>query len=142
MAKIEFNLNGQKVEFDTDLNRRLVDFLRQDHHLVGTKEGCGEGECGACSVLINGRLHLSCLTILGTLRCRAIDVELEVVCALELARFEGEKPDAHSVRTLIVVALLGGLDHLEGADFPIGFFDLGLQRVHTGSFQPELGPVT
>jgi carbon-monoxide dehydrogenase small subunit len=40
---------------------RLLDVLRQDLHLTGTKEGCGEGECGACSIVINGELANSCL---------------------------------------------------------------------------------
>ena len=45
--------------------RRLLDVLREDLDLKGTKEGCGEGECGACTVLVNGRLALSCLMPAG-----------------------------------------------------------------------------
>ncbi|HOO44040.1 MAG TPA: 2Fe-2S iron-sulfur cluster-binding protein, partial [Bacillota bacterium] len=51
MAKIEFRLNGVPVAIDTDPNRRLLDVLRDDFSMLGVKEGCGEGECGACAVL-------------------------------------------------------------------------------------------
>jgi carbon-monoxide dehydrogenase small subunit len=60
MAKIKFILNNQSQEIDTDLNRRLLDVLRNDFNLTGPKEGCGEGECGACAVLLNGRIVNSC----------------------------------------------------------------------------------
>jgi carbon-monoxide dehydrogenase small subunit len=54
-------VNGETVELQGHPLRRLLDVLRTELHLTGTKEGCGEGECGACSVLLNGELVNSCL---------------------------------------------------------------------------------
>lgn len=59
--KYEFELNGKKVELDADPMSRLLDVLREDAHLIGSKEGCGEGECGACSVLLDGDVVCACL---------------------------------------------------------------------------------
>ena len=59
--KVEMNVNGQKVSIEAPSMKRLLDVLREDVSLTGTKEGCGEGECGACSVMMNGRLVNSCL---------------------------------------------------------------------------------
>lgn len=59
--KISFVLNGSRVEHHTEPLRRLVDVLRDELGLTGTKEGCGEGECGACSVIMGGRLVNSCI---------------------------------------------------------------------------------
>ncbi|HBE80639.1 MAG TPA: ferredoxin [Firmicutes bacterium] len=64
--KIDFTLNSRPVSLETDPLRRLLDVLREDFELTGPKEGCGEGECGACSILLNGRLINSCLTPVGT----------------------------------------------------------------------------
>ena len=58
---IEFVLNGEKNRRDVDPGKSLLHFLREDMGLKGTKEGCGEGECGACSVLLDGKLVHSCL---------------------------------------------------------------------------------
>jgi carbon-monoxide dehydrogenase small subunit len=58
---ISFTVNGEPVEVDTHPMARLLDVLRQQLRLTGTKEGCGEGECGACAVLIDGELVNSCL---------------------------------------------------------------------------------
>lgn len=58
-------VNGRAVVTGADPTRRLLDFLREELGLTGTKEGCGEGECGACSVLLDGRLVNSCLVLLG-----------------------------------------------------------------------------
>jgi aerobic-type carbon monoxide dehydrogenase small subunit (CoxS/CutS family) len=60
---IRFRLNGREVEIEADADSRLLDVLREDLHLTGTKEGCGEGECGACTVLLDGRPVNSCLLL-------------------------------------------------------------------------------
>jgi carbon-monoxide dehydrogenase small subunit len=54
-------VNGAERSFDVPPLKRLLDVLREDLGLTGTKEGCGEGECGACSVLVDGELLNSCL---------------------------------------------------------------------------------
>ncbi len=58
---MRFTLNGSEVDVDAHPMRRLLDVLREDCGLTGTKEGCGEGECGACTVLIDGESAVSCL---------------------------------------------------------------------------------
>jgi aerobic carbon-monoxide dehydrogenase small subunit len=66
MAKVHVSatLNGNPVEFLCETPQTLLQILRDELHLTGTKEGCGTGDCGACSVTVNGRLMCSCL-ILG-----------------------------------------------------------------------------
>lgn len=61
----EFKLNGKIVRFEGNPLTRLIDVIREDLGLTGTKEGCGEGECGACSVLRNGKLTTSCIIPVG-----------------------------------------------------------------------------
>jgi len=58
---IELSVNGRQLSLDVPPLRRLLDVLREDLGLTGTKEGCGEGECGACTVLLNGAPVNSCL---------------------------------------------------------------------------------
>ncbi|HET6889466.1 MAG TPA: (2Fe-2S)-binding protein [Pyrinomonadaceae bacterium] len=60
-AKIQCTVNGQPASLFAYPMERLLDVLRQQLHLTGTKEGCGEGECGACTVFINGEIVNSCL---------------------------------------------------------------------------------
>ena len=60
-ASISFIVNGQRQSVTAHPLTRLLDVLREYFHLTGTKEGCGEGECGACAVLVNGELVNSCL---------------------------------------------------------------------------------
>jgi aerobic carbon-monoxide dehydrogenase small subunit len=60
--KITFSVNGQTRTITTDPERSLLDVLREDLHLTGTKYGCGEGQCRACTVLAEGKAIASCLT--------------------------------------------------------------------------------
>ena len=60
---ITFTLNGKSVTAETLPNRLLVDFLRKDLGLTSVKKGCGEGECGACTVICNGRAITSCTAL-------------------------------------------------------------------------------
>ncbi len=59
--KITFRLNGEEVTDDVRSNRRALDFIREDLGLTGTKEGCGEGECGACTIIVDDKAVCSCL---------------------------------------------------------------------------------
>jgi carbon-monoxide dehydrogenase small subunit len=61
MSTIKFTVNAVPIKLDVPPMKRLLDVLREDLHLTGTKEGCGEGECGACAVLLDGELVNSCL---------------------------------------------------------------------------------
>lgn len=59
---IKFKINGEERQAEVDDKKRLIDLIREDLGLTGTKEGCGEGECGACTVIIDGKTAASCLT--------------------------------------------------------------------------------
>lgn len=64
---IRFKVNGTEYGLDIDPGKRLLDVLREDIGLTGTKEGCGEGECGACTVIVDGLAVNSCLQMAGQL---------------------------------------------------------------------------
>jgi carbon-monoxide dehydrogenase small subunit len=75
-VNVSFTVNGSAVTVTAHPMARLLDVLRRQLHLTGTKEGCGEGECGACAVLIDGELVNSCLTpILQLDGCRVVTIE-------------------------------------------------------------------
>ena len=61
--KITMTVNGEKRELDVKPHSRLLDVLREDLGLTGTKEGCGKGECGACTLIMDNKLVASCLVL-------------------------------------------------------------------------------
>ena len=65
MTDVRFTLNGKETVYTGSPADRLLDVLRNTYRLTSVKCGCGEGECGACSVLINGLLHNSCCVAMG-----------------------------------------------------------------------------
>lgn len=65
MTKRTWTINGETISVSFPPGRRLLDVLREDLRLTGTKEGCGEGECGACTVIVDGELVVSCLLAAG-----------------------------------------------------------------------------
>jgi carbon-monoxide dehydrogenase small subunit len=74
--RIAFQLNGRRRAVDVPPLKRLLDVLREDCHLTGTKEGCGEGECGACTVLIDGQAVNACLIpVAQAARTRIVTIE-------------------------------------------------------------------
>jgi aerobic-type carbon monoxide dehydrogenase small subunit (CoxS/CutS family) len=73
---VAFEVNGERRTLRVPPLARLLDVLRDELALIGTKEGCGEGECGACSVLVDGDAHLACLVpVCQVAGCSVITVE-------------------------------------------------------------------
>ena len=70
--KVNFILNGNSMSVETAPDRRVVDLLREDLGLGGTKECCGSGECGACTILVDGESRLSCLMLSAQLEGRTL----------------------------------------------------------------------
>ena len=71
-VSVTFTLNGERRTFTVAAGRRLLDLLRDDAGLSGTKEGCGAGECGACTVLLDGRPVTSCLVLAASVEGRSV----------------------------------------------------------------------
>ena len=69
---VRFTLNKKPVEIEVYPNERLLDVLREDLHLTGTKEGCAVGECGACTVILDGKAVTSCLIPIGSVEGREV----------------------------------------------------------------------
>ena len=72
MSEVIFTLNGAEKIYAGRADVRLLDVLRDECGLTGAKEGCGEGECGSCTVLLDGRPALSCLLLIGQVRGRSV----------------------------------------------------------------------
>ncbi len=60
---INFTINGEEKEMEVDPSKKLLDFIREDLGLTGTKYGCGSGDCGNCTILVNGEPKTSCIMI-------------------------------------------------------------------------------
>lgn len=90
--EISFILNKEDCEIEIPVNRTLLELIREDLGLIGTKEGCGEGECGACTVLIDGKRANACLTL-------AVDIN-----GKELLTIEGLAEDSklHAVQEAFI----------------------------------------
>ncbi len=82
LAAVRFRVNGVERTVEAPPVKRLLDVLREDLQLTGTKEGCGEGECGSCAVLMNGELVNSCLV-------PVLQAEGAVVCTIEGVSVDG-----------------------------------------------------
>lgn len=73
---MQFTLNGKRVTVSAPPMKRLLEVLREDFGLTGTKEGCGEGECGACSVLVDGEAVCACLVPIAQVAgCKVTTIE-------------------------------------------------------------------
>lgn len=70
---IKFKLNGKEIELTTDPTKRLVNALRDDLNMTGTKIGCEVGECGACTVVIDGEATTSCLVLAGQVEGKNVE---------------------------------------------------------------------
>ena len=90
--KVEFLLNGKKTTLEVPSHRLLLDLLRDEIGLTGTKEGCGTGDCGACTVFFNGKPVNSCLVLSGE------------IDGAELVTIEGLKigPELHPVQKAFI----------------------------------------
>lgn len=74
--RINTIINGRPIEADVDEKMRLIDFLRDELNLTGTKEGCSEGECGACTVIMDKRAVTSCIVLAGQIDgCEILTIE-------------------------------------------------------------------
>ena len=82
MINLKFKVNGKEVAIKVEDSKRLLDILRDELGLTGTKEGCGIGECGACTVIMNGDAVCSCLILSGQLQ----NAEIETIENLESNR--------------------------------------------------------
>ncbi len=71
-VSVQLTVNGQEVELHIEPRRTLLSVLREELELTGTKEGCGEGNCGACTVLLDGRTVYACLVLAADCRGRHI----------------------------------------------------------------------
>ncbi|MGZ8900043.1 MAG: (2Fe-2S)-binding protein [Limisphaerales bacterium] len=72
-AEIRFNVNGQQRRLETDTDRFLLEVLREDLQLTGTKYGCGEAACRACTVLLEGKPVQSCVTKLSAVQGKRVE---------------------------------------------------------------------
>ena len=94
-AEIQFTVNGQSRKLSTEPTRPLLDVLREDLALTGTKYGCGEGSCRACTVLLDGKPVQSCLTPVSATAGKKIET-IESLCP------DPAKGDLHPVQKAFI----------------------------------------
>lgn len=82
---LHFTLNGQKTTHTCAADHRVIDLLREEMRFTGTKEGCGTGECGACTILVNGVPRLACLMLAAQLEGRSVET-IESIDHSEIGR--------------------------------------------------------
>jgi len=96
--KIELTVNNSKLSYKIPTQLRLLDFLRNELNLTGAKEVCAEGECGACTVIMNGKIVNSCL-VLAIEADGSVITTIEGICkANELSELQKAFVDYHSVQ--------------------------------------------
>jgi carbon-monoxide dehydrogenase small subunit len=152
---MNFTLNGSVVEVEAPPMKRLLDVLREECGLTGTKEGCGEGECGACTVLVDGVPVCSCLVPFAQVReaevmtieglhgehplQRAFVKEGGAQCGIctpgmiLAALVLGEKPSLEKVRT----GLAGNLCRCTGYEAIYRSIATAYEKTETGDRMPE-----
>jgi len=87
-VRLALTVNGRRRSFQGPGMKRLLDVLREDLGLPGTKEGCGEGECGACTVLIDGQPAASCLVPVAQVRSRRVHTVESLSRSSRLSRLQ------------------------------------------------------
>jgi carbon-monoxide dehydrogenase small subunit len=100
---VDLRINGKARCVDAHPMRRLLDVLREDLALTGTKEGCGEGECGACAVLVDGRLVDSCLVPVAQVRGREVTTIEGMASVRTPERSEGSDGNTEGGETLAAI---------------------------------------
>lgn len=98
LLPVSCRLNGRDTTLNARAGSRLLDVLRDEGHLLGVKEGCGEGECGACTVMIDGEVATSCLVLAQTVE--GADVTTVEGCAAR-AGLSGQNAE-HPVQRFLV----------------------------------------
>ncbi len=98
MIRIRLTINGQQFEREVAEHRTLLHFLREDVGLTGTKEGCGAGECGACTIIMNGRSVNSCLVLAAEADGATIETIEGVATNGELSALQQSFHDHHAVQ--------------------------------------------
>jgi carbon-monoxide dehydrogenase small subunit len=122
MTAVAFTVNGAATELDLPGMRRLLDVLREDLGLTGTKEGCGEGECGACSVLVDGAVVDACLVPV----CQVDGADIRTVEGLGIARAGLPSEGAGVARRTGVAPTPADLDVLQTAFLETGGAQCGI----------------